>query len=211
MKQYLGSIFLIMISLYGQSQTKSEKPNELMGEVVKKGEKYYINLQWRGPAEEDTLYDGYYLYNNFPPAEVIYLNGRIGKIPTNSYSYKTVYPYGADYYFAVQACSSSNGNPKSMVSDTIKIRVPSSRIPTPIITTAEAVGDRLKIKWDYADILDLSEFQLFVSGDTVKVVASSRDYEYPIIEDKKTFKIQLMALTESGLSSEISSVVFVTR
>ena len=173
--------------------------------------KYVIHFSWDPKIKGDTLTDHYqvYLYDwvKKRPAP---LSDK--KIMSESYSYTAPPGTAAIYEFGVTAISKLNT--ESMLSDTIKVAVPSMELPSPVISKAQADGGRVTIAWEYPGIADLKGFRLFLGGRMIagenEIGKSIREFRTGVLQQGTICEFTIKAVSESGVEGVASSAMSVS-
>lgn len=197
--------FLIVMSFQVYAQVlQVSRPEGLKANFRNEGGDRYIDLSWDKKQEGDTLTESYYVYQSFPPKEKLFLNGAINRLNVTNCEIEVKNTYAAEYFFAIQAVSSYKYKLKSELGDTLKVLVPSIKLPMPSIKESKLDGQKLSLAWEYESILDLKEFHLEVENNSYVFNATDRKCEVKLEDFKgEAVIIKLKAISESGVESSL--------
>jgi len=194
-------VALLSIQALGQN-TQVAKPKNLQAKLSIEQGRRYIDLTWDDKQAGDTLAESYYVYRNFPPSQRLLLSGSINRLNVNECKIEVKNTYAAKFMYAVQAVSSYPNNYKSILSDTVSIIIPSTKLPHPSGITSSLQGEKLTINWKYDSILDLEKFILEIGDKTYETSAEDRTYSIDLDDSyEKSFMTKLQAITKTGVES----------
>lgn len=208
-RNYITVLLCITIGISGLAQSVGTPPapENLRAELIKKGQKQYVRLTWDAKKANDTLTYGYYVFNNFPPRENMYLNGRISLIIQNTTDFEVKGLYGAEYKFAVVAQSAFPDKVRSERSKEVTIITPSKKLPLVKIKEVSRNQNKLTVKWDYRDIRDLQGFHIYLNDKIMTATpVDGNSYTLTIPEEvKKKMYVQMKAVSFSGVESQLTT------
>lgn len=198
--KYLTTIFFFLaaLSVYTQDIVLPA-PQHLKGEVVEKNGRYYIDLSWDGKQPGDTLTDAYFIFHNFPPKTELYLNGAINRLNEPRYSFEVKKPYAAEYWFAIRANSFFPYDFKSGLSDTLKVVVPSVKLPAVDRFAGYLSGKQAHLSWAYGEMLDLEGFEINIDKESRRVGASERSLVQTLEKEVDRLLVEIIPYSDRGV------------
>lgn len=194
-------------SLQGQDITLPI-PTNLTAKLEQVDKRYYVRLSWDGRQVGDTLTESYFLFNNYPPSEKLFLNGVINRLSDTTYLYEIKKPYAAEYHFSVRANSYFPLSYKSELSDTVSILVPSRDLPFVKNLAGSIQGEILSISWEYASIMDLEGFVITFGERKETVSADQRSFEVNLDEEMVSgLMVSVLAYSRNGVQSANRKII----
>jgi len=192
--------------IYYLPEIKPQKPTGLAGKLINEKGKTFVELSWNSRPESDTLTSGYKLFASQAGNRKLFLEGSLPLIKGYTFRYEVFNVLAAKYHFSITSVSKLNA--MSELSDTLEITVPSRTLPLPNISVYTLDSNRVTLNWDYPAIDDLKGFRIFQDGNLVanefQLGKTAKKFSTPSLAFSRTYKFELMAVSESGVISEKS-------
>lgn len=190
------------LMVYKQLVRRPGSPIALRGSVVKNGDERLVYLAWQSPAGELDI-AGYQLYIDGVMSNGLALDGSAGIIEETKYQFPVKAQYGKEYRFAISALN--DDQVEGVLSDTLKIFVPSESLPNLNIWPISKQDFKLTLNWEYPDFIqDLEGFRLYQNGimiaDESILGKGARSWQSEELETGK-YSYELQAVTRFDILS----------
>lgn len=183
-------------------------PFNLRADIPATNKKTVVNLNWSPVLAGDSTTDHFRVYVNEPGTDNFQALNEDRSLVASKYAYRVPDGVARTYKFYVTAMNRSGG--ESNPSDTVAIQVPSTVLPTPVITKASADSNKVIVQWQYPDVSDLKGFTLFQNNKPIANDLKKNIRQYIATKpDTGPNTYSLRAFSEGGVMSEYSAPVII--